>query len=189
MGRFAAFTKDPSIERSLRRLEGRLDIERASNIVSFLIRRGTDLQTLRSLVEAIADLKTRRQVVRGLNVLKRAVMKDRQAAILLPGLFLRNPQLLKSKTDSLIIFGRMYPFLSDSRIIDSLNTEEMEILAAAYKKTLTLFPRPEIQDLFFTVLNDKTEQAENLAQKLWIASTWAENLVSILNRFDRRWSK
>ncbi|MFO8088268.1 MAG: hypothetical protein R6U13_00380 [Desulfatiglandaceae bacterium] len=185
----AAFRKDPSIERSLRRIKGRPEIESASNIISFLARRGTDLQTLRGVAEAIASFKPQWQAVRGLKVLRSAIIKDRQAAVLLPAVFLRNPLILKAKTDSLIIFGRMCPFISESKIIDLLGPEEVEILAAAYRSTLSLFPRPETRDLFFAVLNEKMRRVESLGEKIHIASTWAENLISILSRLDRRCSK
>jgi len=113
-------------------------------------------------------------------------MKDRQAAVLLPALFLRNPFLLQAKTGSLIIFGRMYPLISDSGIIDSLSPEEVEILAAAYRRSVSLFPRPETHDVFFAVLNEKIQQEKDSNGKKIIASAWAERLISILNRVDRR---
>jgi len=181
-----AFRKDPAIERSLRRIKGRPQIESASHIISFLARRGTDIQTLRGLAEAIAALRPGWQVVRALSVLRSAVMKDRQAAVLLPALFLRNPFLLQAKTGSLIIFGRMYPLISDSGIIDSLSPEEVEILAAAYRRSVSLFPRPETHDVFFAVLNEKIQQEKDSNGKKIIASAWAERLISILNRVDRR---
>jgi hypothetical protein len=96
---------------------------------------------------------------------------------------------LKAKTDSLIIFGRMCPFISESKIIDLMGPEEVEILTAAYRSTISLFPRQETRDIFFAVLNEKMRQVESLVEKMNIASTWAENLIWILNRVDRRCSK
>jgi hypothetical protein len=70
-----------------------------------------------------------------------------------------------------------------------MGPEEVEILTAAYRSTISLFPRQETRDIFFAVLNEKMRQVESLVEKMNIASTWAENLIWILNRVDRRCSK
>jgi hypothetical protein len=181
-----AFRRDPSILRSLRRIKGRAEVESASQIIAFLARRGTDLQALRGVAEAIADFRPGPEAVRGLKVLRSAITKDRHAAVLLPAVISRNPSLLRAHTDSLIILGRMYPFISDSGIIGSLGPEDVEILAAAYRKTVSLFPRPEIEDVFFAVLNEKMRQGTHPAEKKRVASAWAETLISILTRIERR---
>ncbi|HDR16480.1 MAG TPA: hypothetical protein ENN79_13560, partial [Desulfobacteraceae bacterium] len=181
----AVFRKDPSIERNLRRMEGRPEAETASNIISFLACRGTDIQALRAFAEAISEITPRGQTARALNILKRAVVKDRQAAVRLPVIFLRNPLLLRAKTNSLLTLARMEPFIAFSEITDFLRPEDADTLAAAYKTAVSMFPRPDTRELFFAVLNEKMHQAEKPAEKMRIASVWAENLVSLLNRQHR----
>jgi hypothetical protein len=182
----AVFRKDPSIKRSLRQLKGRLEAETASNIISLLARRGTDIQALRGVAEAIAGFKAGDQAVRALNVLKRAVLRDRQAAVVLPAAFIRNPLLLKARADSLIVFGRIYPFIAGDEIIESLGPRDVEDLSDAYKTAVSMFPRPDIEEVFFAVLNEKMHQAGKTEEKVRILSAWAGNLVSLLNRVNRR---
>jgi hypothetical protein len=181
----SALSKDQFIERSLRRMKNRQDAAAAHNIISLLARRATDIQSLRRTAEAIACFKPGAQSARALNILKRAVIKDRQATLVLPEILLQNQMLLHAKGESLIIFAHIYPLVSWPEIIGFLGPDQLENLADAYKNATAMFPGPDMEKIFFAVLSQKIQQEENPYEKVRVASTWSANLISLLHRINR----
>jgi hypothetical protein len=186
---------DPAIAHSLRRLKGRPEASSALSILSLLARRGTNLKDLRRVAEQISDFKSGPQAARAMDVLSRAVVRDRQATIVLSTLLLRNPGLLRARAETLILFGRIYPDMEDPDIVESLSPGQVEDLAAAFRSTLSAFPvatgafRAHIEEIFFTVLNRKLREAEIPARKMDVITKWPGKVISILNATDSRFAE
>lgn len=183
----ARLRKDPMIERWLKSFESGPEAASATVIVSVLARRGTDLQTLRRVVEAFEGMKPGRRTARALDILKRAVIRDSRAAVVLSSLLEGNHALLALKTDVLILFSRIYSRLEDPKTIDRLQPVQVEELTAALNNTIEKFStapgdRPIIEEIFFTVLNDKLREETKPEAKAGLMVLWAENLISILDR-------
>lgn len=179
--------KDPVIERYLKSLESGFDAGPAAVIISVLTRRGTDLPTLRGVVEALEEMKTGRRSARALEILKRAVVRDSQAAVVLSSLLKRRPRLLRLKTEVLILFSRIYSRLEDRETVDSLQPDQVEELTAALSNTIEKFStgpgdRTPIEEVFFAVLNDKLREETKPEAKARVMGAWAQNLNSILGR-------
>lgn len=179
--------KDPVIERYLKSLESGFEAASVAVIISILTRRGTDLPTLRRVVEALEEMKPGRRSARTLEILQRAVVRDSQAAVVLSSLLKRSPQLLGLKAEVLILFSRIFSRLEDRETVENLQPAQVEELTAALRNTIEKFStapgdRMPIEEAFFSVLNDKLRGEEKPEAKARVLNAWAQNLNSILGR-------
>lgn len=179
--------KDPVIERCLKNLESGAEAAPAAGILSVLARRGNSLPTLRRVAEALEEMKPGGRASRAVDILRRAVVRDSQAAIVISSLLKRRPRLLALKTEDLILFNRIYSNLEDREIIENLQPSQVEELTAALRNAVEKFStapgdRTAIEEIFFSVLNDKIRGEEKHERKAYVMGAWAENLLSILSR-------